>query len=246
MTRGERGGANNPEGVNQHTPKEVNRDIITVDHAETQPERQRDHSREAPTGDSVSYAVRRLARGRPDLLARVEAGPSARVPWRAAADRGRVRATTMSTRDELRRRHASAVRALREAYRLLRDGAAAEAEEVIADWLAGHGELPDGDPNLQVPLAQAFEGASFRARMALCYVGACSYLAPHMRRRWTSGRYVDVPCPSIGALLRDLVAKSDEDLLGAPECGPVTLREIQDRLARYGLRLRKRRPMDEL
>jgi hypothetical protein len=153
---------------------------------------------------------------------------------------------TMSTRDELRRRHAGAVRALREAYRLLRDGQPAEAEEVVADWLAGHGELPGGDPNLQVPLAQAFAGASIRARKALCYVGACSYPELHTRRRWTGGRYMDVPCPSVGALLRDLVAKSDDDLLEAPDCGPVTLREIRDRLARYGLRLRKRRPMDEL
>lgn len=74
LVRGERGGANNPSGVNQHS--EVNRDPIPVDLREpvTLPLRRRDYSREAPTGTSVSYALRRLGRERPDLYERVKAG----------------------------------------------------------------------------------------------------------------------------------------------------------------------------
>src|SRR5215475_6065204 len=62
LTRGEPGGANNPEGRNQHTPKEDNCDNIIVDLPVSNP---------PPTGTSVSYAVRRLSRERPDLYERV-------------------------------------------------------------------------------------------------------------------------------------------------------------------------------
>jgi hypothetical protein len=86
LIRGERGGANNPSGVNQHS--EVNRDIITVDQIADEspptipispetprPEKKRDYSREAPTGTSVSYSLRRLkSNGRDDLLEKVKAG----------------------------------------------------------------------------------------------------------------------------------------------------------------------------
>jgi len=76
MTRGEQGGCpdgkpHNPAGNNQHTERNrFSRDSITV---EPQPERKRDYSREAPTITSVSYAVRRLTRERPDLYERVKA-----------------------------------------------------------------------------------------------------------------------------------------------------------------------------
>jgi hypothetical protein len=43
----------------------------------------RDYTREAPTGTSVSYAVRRLGRKRPDLLDKVKIGePTLNLPWR--------------------------------------------------------------------------------------------------------------------------------------------------------------------
>jgi hypothetical protein len=72
LTRGERGreaghAASNPAGVNQHTKEEerLNRHEVTVkpDAPEPPP---RDYSREAPTGNSVSYALRRLKKNRPD------------------------------------------------------------------------------------------------------------------------------------------------------------------------------------
>lgn len=63
----------------------INRDIVTVNGAPTEDPpatiplpvevpRPRDYAREAPTGNSVSYAVRRLGVHRPDLLERVQAG----------------------------------------------------------------------------------------------------------------------------------------------------------------------------
>jgi hypothetical protein len=83
VTRGERGsppGGNNPEGLGGRTGKSReqvdDRDTITVN---KEPERKPDYSRAAPTGNSVSCAVRRLSRERPDLLARVEARAPA---WR--------------------------------------------------------------------------------------------------------------------------------------------------------------------
>lgn len=88
LMRGEPGGLNNPEGKNQWN--EVNRDNVTVDQPDPDtipfaPEpapapSPRDYRREAPTGNSVSYKLRQLERGRgekparPDLLARVRAG----------------------------------------------------------------------------------------------------------------------------------------------------------------------------
>lgn len=83
LTRGEPGGSNNPEGANQHAKpaNEVNRDHVTVDQPtplapapEPAPPPARDYSREAPTGNSVSYALRRLQRNRPDLYDQVKAG----------------------------------------------------------------------------------------------------------------------------------------------------------------------------
>ena len=62
LTRGERGGVNNPHGRAGKPEPEINRDIITVD------------SPPPPaTGTSVSYALRRLKRERPDLYERVKA-----------------------------------------------------------------------------------------------------------------------------------------------------------------------------
>lgn len=66
-TRGP-GGANNPGGRNQHTEEEVNRDNVTVDLLE------RTESQEPPRGNTLPYAIRRLAKDRPDLLERVKAG----------------------------------------------------------------------------------------------------------------------------------------------------------------------------
>jgi len=57
------GGVNNPAGVNQHKTGEVNRNNVTVDRKD-----------EPARGNSTSYTLRRLARERPDLLARVETG----------------------------------------------------------------------------------------------------------------------------------------------------------------------------
>lgn len=56
-----------------------NRDCITVVDAQdngpaTIPIKPRDYSREAPTGTSVSYALRRLGKARPDLLDRIRSG----------------------------------------------------------------------------------------------------------------------------------------------------------------------------
>lgn len=67
-----KGGANNPEGANQHTPKDkVNDGIAIIDQsggpASPPPARKRD------TNDRP-YAIRRLARQRPDLLEKVKAG----------------------------------------------------------------------------------------------------------------------------------------------------------------------------
>jgi hypothetical protein len=90
--RGERGGVNNPAGTNQHT-REVNRDTITVDHPSTIPlppdaprPRVRDYAREAPTGTSVSYTMRRLERQAPDLHSKVIAGDMS--PYAAAVQAG--------------------------------------------------------------------------------------------------------------------------------------------------------------
>jgi len=80
-TRAESGGANNPEGKNQHS--EVKCDNITLD----QPKPDKPHSEvkcdnvtldqpkpdKPPTGNSTSYAFRRL-RNHPEMLARVLAG----------------------------------------------------------------------------------------------------------------------------------------------------------------------------
>lgn len=68
LTRGEPGGLNNPDGSNQHTSKgkEVNCDDVTVDLPEP--------NKPPATGNSVSYALRRLSRERPDLYERVKAG----------------------------------------------------------------------------------------------------------------------------------------------------------------------------
>jgi hypothetical protein len=76
VTRGEQGGANNPDqpkdpGTGQFVPA-VNRDSITVDGADKPP---RDYSREAPTGTSVSYSLRRLSRKRPALGRPKDSGP---------------------------------------------------------------------------------------------------------------------------------------------------------------------------
>ncbi len=65
VTRGP-GGNNNPEGNNQHGEREeVNHDNVMIDHP-TPPQ--------ALQGNSLSYAARRLARDRPDLLVKVKSG----------------------------------------------------------------------------------------------------------------------------------------------------------------------------
>jgi hypothetical protein len=83
LIRGERGGANNPSPVQEpitgrFTPT-VNRYPVTVDGntpdvIASLPVKTRDYSREAPTGNSTSYNVRRLSKERPDLYERVKAG----------------------------------------------------------------------------------------------------------------------------------------------------------------------------
>ena len=85
MIRGEpgaqKGEVRNPSGANQHSER-INRDTITVNPGDppvtippsSEVPRRRDYSREAPTGTSVSYAVRRLSKARPDLYERVKAG----------------------------------------------------------------------------------------------------------------------------------------------------------------------------
>lgn len=77
--RGTQGGDNNPFGRSGKPEPEINRDIITVDFpADSEPQilpiKPRDYSREAPTGTSVSYALRRLGKARPDLLDRIRSG----------------------------------------------------------------------------------------------------------------------------------------------------------------------------
>lgn len=63
-----RGGANNPSGRNQHTETdEVNRNNVTVD-------QQPSKNDGPPRGNTTGYAIRRLAKHRPDLLAKVESG----------------------------------------------------------------------------------------------------------------------------------------------------------------------------
>jgi hypothetical protein len=57
------GGGNNPTGANQHKAREVTHDTIMSD-----------QKAKPAQGTSVAYTLRRLARERPDLLARVEAG----------------------------------------------------------------------------------------------------------------------------------------------------------------------------
>jgi hypothetical protein len=57
------------------TPPIFDPDVIPFDSPPAKPSRKpRDYSREAPTGTSVSYAVRRLGKERPDLLERVKSG----------------------------------------------------------------------------------------------------------------------------------------------------------------------------
>jgi hypothetical protein len=93
--RGERGAPagnqHNAEGRNQWT----NRDTITVspDSPSTIPlppdaprPRVRDYAREAPTGTSVSYTMRRLERQAPDLHSKVIAGDMS--PYAAAVQAG--------------------------------------------------------------------------------------------------------------------------------------------------------------
>jgi hypothetical protein len=77
LIRGNPGGPNNPDGLGGKSHKSiVNRDDITVDNLadELHAEKPRDYRREAPTGTSVSYALRRLGKHRPDLLEKVRAG----------------------------------------------------------------------------------------------------------------------------------------------------------------------------
>jgi hypothetical protein len=70
LTRGEPGGDNNPYGRlgKPEGEEEIKCDIITLDYPDTSP------APKPPTGTSVSYAVRRLKRERPDLLVRVQSG----------------------------------------------------------------------------------------------------------------------------------------------------------------------------
>lgn len=87
LIRGNPGGPNNPTGRNQHS--EVNRDTVTVDQIPSSPEvipfdpglvappsppGRRDYTREAPTGNSVSYLFRRLKKESPDLAEKVVRG----------------------------------------------------------------------------------------------------------------------------------------------------------------------------
>ncbi|MBU6429925.1 MAG: hypothetical protein KGR26_13005, partial [Cyanobacteria bacterium REEB65] len=92
---GERGGFNNPFGRSGKPAQEINRDLITVDLIAPSPPpatipmpgagvgdedreplrtRKRDYKSEPQTGTSVSYALRRLERNRPDLLDQVKTG----------------------------------------------------------------------------------------------------------------------------------------------------------------------------
>lgn len=72
-----RGRPGNPTGANQWS--NGNRNIVTVSISPTStpeviPLPRRDYSREAKSGNSVSYAVRRLRKHRPELYERVKAG----------------------------------------------------------------------------------------------------------------------------------------------------------------------------
>lgn len=81
LTRDEHGGSRNPFG-RSGKPEEINRDNVTVDSSEPEPPatlpfspgKPRDYTREAPTGNSTSYALRRLSKDAPELLERVRAG----------------------------------------------------------------------------------------------------------------------------------------------------------------------------
>jgi hypothetical protein len=66
LTRGNPGGANNPNGVNQYSNGEVNHYHVMVD-LPVEP------SKPALCGNSVSYALRRLSKERPDLYEQVKA-----------------------------------------------------------------------------------------------------------------------------------------------------------------------------
>ena len=86
LIRGTPGGANNPTPAQQPMTGKfaptVNRDNVTVDGApmaiplspDIPRPRVRDYTREAPTGNSVSYAIRRLKKEAPELAEKVIKG----------------------------------------------------------------------------------------------------------------------------------------------------------------------------
>lgn len=79
----------------------INRDFITDNGAPTIiPIQPRDYAREAPTGTSVSYAVRRLKNNRPDLYEQVKAGEL--TPNRAMVEAG-FRAKSITIDDDPQR-----------------------------------------------------------------------------------------------------------------------------------------------
>lgn len=64
------GGANNPDGKNQHTEQNpVNVSIGNIDHNADE-----SHERLSPVGNMIGYAIRKLSKDRPDLLEKVKAG----------------------------------------------------------------------------------------------------------------------------------------------------------------------------
>jgi hypothetical protein len=65
VSTGRPGGANNPEGHNQHSDSVVNTDNVSIDH---RTERSEDH------GNGRAYALRRLRNERPDLHEQVLSG----------------------------------------------------------------------------------------------------------------------------------------------------------------------------
>jgi hypothetical protein len=73
-TRGKPGGVNNPEGLGGKSGKTA--DIVKCDNVtlDKEPTPEPAITKKPSTGNSTSYAVRRLGKGRPDLLERLKAG----------------------------------------------------------------------------------------------------------------------------------------------------------------------------
>lgn len=72
--RGERGGLQHESRDDTGRFAHNRHNVTVVDQPDVIPIQPRDYTREAPTGNSVSYAVRRLKNNRPDLFEQVKTG----------------------------------------------------------------------------------------------------------------------------------------------------------------------------